>query len=93
MKWTSGPRTMLPCFNIKRAKYYSPNWFNWSHCLPFLGKVSQVLFYKARKINEVKKRKDGNCVEILYDHGGSNLGEYTIQHKRFLCSRSLFPEN
>ena len=52
------------------------------HCLPFLGKVRQVLFQKACEINAVMKRKDSNCVGILADQGeaetASKLSECTI---------------
>ena len=44
LKSTYGLRAMLSRFTIKRAKHNAPNWFNRSHCLPFLGKVRQVLF-------------------------------------------------
>ena len=46
------------------------------------GKVRQVSSKKACEINAIMKRKDSNCVGILFDHGeaetASNLIEYTI---------------
>ena len=44
------------------------------------GQVSIIL--KAWEINAVLKRKDSNCIGILFDQGegatASNLSEYTI---------------
>ena len=75
---------MLSLLSIQRAKHYAPNWFDCLIvCCFLLGKVKQVLFFKAWEINTVMKRKNSNCVEILSDQGeattASNLSEYTVR--------------
>ena len=59
--------------------------------MPFLGQSRASIFLKAWEINTVMKKKDSNCIGILFDQGeaatASNLSEYTIVFDRFIETR------
>ena len=69
LKSTCGPRAMLSCFTIKRAKDYVSNWFNCLIVCSYWVKSGEYYSKKACEFNAVMKRKESNCVGILSDQG------------------------